>query len=383
MTAPPPTRVRALSIHADYRCRNSGACCRSGWEIPVEPDAETRIREGLRDGRLRADSDWERGADGLAHGARVVLRVLPSGDCVFLEHGEPRLCAVHRQLGEDAMPPSCRQFPRVATLTPLGVSVTLSHYCPTAASLLFREDVGLAVVDGPGAFSPSWPYEGLDAREALPPLLRPGVFMDWPSFELWERCAVSALADDRHTPEDAIDLVAEAAERARAWRPERGPFGRFLECVLEPPPQRPADTASIIEAAEAWRLVTDCIPHPGRVASLPEDLAERDAKWVAPSWRGLGRPVRHWLAAKAFASWVALQGEGLRTTALALRVALGLLRAEAAVACAKAGAALDAALLKEAVRAADLRLVHFADPERLARRLSGCESTTEMRIGRA
>ena len=55
---------------------------------------------------------------GLPHGARVVLRVLPSGDCVFLEHGEPRLCAVQRQLGADALPPPCRQFPRVATLTP-------------------------------------------------------------------------------------------------------------------------------------------------------------------------------------------------------------------------------------------------------------------------
>ncbi len=321
--------------------------------------------------------------DGLAHGARVVLRVRPSGDCVFLEPGEPRLCAVHRQLGEDAMPPSCRQFPRVATLTPLGVSVTLSHYCPTAASLLFRDDVRLAVVDDPEAFAPSWPYEGLDAREALPPLLRPGVFMDWPSFELWERYAVSLMADDRHTPEDAIDLIADAAERARAWTPARGPFSRFLECVLEPAAQRPADTASIIEADEAWRLVTDCVSHPRESVLLPEDRADRDGKWVAPAWRAFGRPVRHWLAAKAFASWVALQGDGLRTTVLSLRVALGVVRAEAAVACSKARAALDAELLKEAVRAADLRLVHFADPERLARRLSGCESASGRRIGRA
>ena len=26
--------VRALSIHADYACRRSGACCASGWDIP-------------------------------------------------------------------------------------------------------------------------------------------------------------------------------------------------------------------------------------------------------------------------------------------------------------------------------------------------------------
>jgi hypothetical protein len=59
---------------------------------------------------------------------------------------------------------------------------------------------------------------------------------------------------------------------------------------------------------------------------------------------------------------------------LGLRVALGVLRAEAARGCAEAGRALDAAQLKEAVRRADLLLVHLADPEALARRLGRCES---------
>jgi hypothetical protein len=99
-----------------------------------------------------------------------------------------------------------------------------------------------------------------------------------------------------------------------------------------------------------------------------------DARWVAPEWPALGLPVRRWLAAKAFASWLALQGQGLRTTVLGLRVALGVLRAEAARGCAEAGRALDAGLLKEAVRRADLLLVHLADPEALARRLGRCES---------
>ena len=148
-------RVRALSIHADYRCQSSGVCCRSGWEIPVEPDAEARLHAGIAEGRLHPEVAWARPIADLPHGARVVLRVLPSGDCVFLEHGQPRLCAVERQLGAGAMPPPCRQFPRVATLTPSGVSLTLSHYCPTAASMLFRHDVSLSVVSDPKAFPPS------------------------------------------------------------------------------------------------------------------------------------------------------------------------------------------------------------------------------------
>jgi hypothetical protein len=58
---------------------------------------------------------------------------------------------------------------------------------------------------------------------------------------------------------------------------------------------------------------------------------------------------------------------------LGLRAALGVLRAEAARGGADAGRALDPGLLKEAIRRADLLLVHLADPEALARDLSRCE----------
>jgi Fe-S-cluster containining protein len=189
------TRVRALSIHAGYRCRSTGVCCSSGWPIPVEPRAEAGLRAALRSGAVRPASAGEslRPAAGLPHGARVVLGQDVAGRCVFLE--PTRRCAVHRRLGEDALPSACRHFPRLATLTPLGVSVTLSHYCPTAADMLFRDDVALALVEDPPAFPASWPWEGLDARDALPPLLRPGVLMDWPSLERWERFCVSVLGE--------------------------------------------------------------------------------------------------------------------------------------------------------------------------------------------
>jgi len=377
-------RVRALSIHADYRCRSSGACCRSGWEIPVEPVVEARIQAGMDEGRLRPAASWARALPGLPHEARSVLRVLGSGDCVFLEHGEPRLCAVERQLGADAMPSSCRQFPRLVTLTPLGVSVTLSHYCPTAAAMLFRDDAALAVVSDPPAFPPAWPYEGLDAREALPPLLRPGVLMDWPSLERFEQHAVSLLAGDGLSPERGLRLLAQAAEAARRWTPERGSFGAFLEGVLESTGRELQTRAAIVdretsllEITEAWRLAAACVPGRERCAPLPDGLDAADTRFVAPVWPALGKPIRNWLATKAFASWIALQGEGLRTTVLGLGVALGVLRAEAARACAEAGRVLDAARLKEAVRRADLLLVHLADPETLARRLGRCESAAQ------
>ncbi len=56
------------------------------------------------------------------------------GRCVF--HDPAGRCAIHSALGHDALPVACRQFPRVSVTDPRGVSVTLSHYCPTAAALL-------------------------------------------------------------------------------------------------------------------------------------------------------------------------------------------------------------------------------------------------------
>ena len=42
-----PAPVRALSIHADYGCRMSGACCRSGWAIGVDRYEGLDVRDSL------------------------------------------------------------------------------------------------------------------------------------------------------------------------------------------------------------------------------------------------------------------------------------------------------------------------------------------------
>jgi Fe-S-cluster containining protein len=410
-------RVRSLSIHADYRCRHTGACCTSGWAIPVEPEIEERLRGALRSGSLHFPERYEpaspraasteplggfRRVASLPHGARVVLRTDRAGRCVFFDPSRkpPGLCAIHGGIGEDALPSSCRHFPRVVTLTPLGVSVTLSHYCPTAAGILFvtprsfpppgdEQSAGRGTTDGPAlrivedppAFPGSWPWEGLDARDALPPLLRPGVLMDWPGLERWERFAVSVLAGEDRSPEAALDVLAMAAEDARRWTPERGAFARYFEDVLETAAARgrreegAAFHRALRRSREgAWQHVANCVPPGAPRLVAPEGTDETDERWVVPAWSAFSLPIRRWLASKAFASWIALQGEGLRTTVASLRVALGVLRAEAVRGSAEASRVLDAGLLLEAVRRADLLLLHLADPDALARRLSRGEA---------
>jgi Fe-S-cluster containining protein len=384
---PDRPRVRVLALHADYRCGRTGVCCSSGWEVPVEPDVEDDLRAALLSRRLKpphADKPeaFFRQVASLPHAARVVLRTDGGGRCVFLDSGRRNACAVHRQLGQAALPSACREFPRVVLLTPGRVSVTLSHYCPTAAATLFRApstaavDPLLRVVEDPPAFPPSRTYEGLDARAALPPMLRPGVLTSWEAHARWEAHAVLTLAREDLTPEQALLRLAAAAERIRGWSVAEGPFEDALERVLREPVARTDEPTGgeRAHALDAWQIAADAVPDARLVPRPPEGVPEADVLWVAPAWPSLARPVRRYLAGRAFASWLSLQGEGLRTTVSGLLLALGVLRAEAARGCRDAGRTLDAGLLKEAVRRADRLLVHLASPEALARALSRGES---------
>ena len=380
MSASPPPyglRVRSLSIHAAYRCADEGVCCSSGWEIPVEANAEDALRRAMSDGRL-LPKEALRPAIGLPHGARVVLALdARTGRCVFQQAGPPSRCAVHERLGEEALPSSCRQFPRVVTLTPLGISVSLSHYCPTAAGLLFAAPGPLRIVEAPPAFPASWPFDGLDAREAMPPFLRPGVLASWAALESWEEHAVAILADPALAPEEAVGRLVADAERARAWTPGRGAFDTFFAEALRASGGDPGVRPLTLDPLGAWDLVASTVPPGAPRPSRPPGEWTRTARTCGAAG---DECVRRWLAARAFASWLPLQGRGLRTSALGLAVSLAVLRAEQSRERPSAvpdGAATrgpgEPPALREAVRRADLLLVHLADPQALADRLSASE----------
>jgi hypothetical protein len=316
---------------------------------------EARLRDALHARSLRVVAEPMRAAHG-----RTLLAYDSAGRCAFFETG--RTCAIHRRLGHEALPVSCRLFPRVCLLTPRGVSVTLSHYCPTAAGHLFAADGPFRIVSNARAFPEAAHYEGLDARLAPPPLLRPGVWLGWDGHERWERHVLEVLAREG-SPEDALGLLAAQAEAIRQWTVERGPFPDFLEEVLA----RSSPGSMAIPPGETlYEEVLSAVPEPLRPTSAGVD--------AVPHWGAFEAPVRRYLAARAFASWVAVQSSGLRTSVRALQAALAVLRREAARAATDAGRPLDASLLKDAIRRADLLLVHLASPEALAAAHGRCET---------
>ena len=96
---------------------------------------------------------------------------------------------------------------------------------------------------------------------------------------------------------------------------------------------------------------------------------------MQPAWPEFSRPLRYYVAAKAFASWTAYQGRGVATIVRGIEAALALVRVEAARQCRDAGAPLDADRLKEAIRAADFLLNHLATGDALAEAWSAVEQS--------
>lgn len=247
----------------------------------------------------------------------------------------------------------------------------LSLFCPTAGRLLLDGTAPLRVVAQPEAFPSTREYEGLDARDEWPPLLRQDVLFDAASFSLWEHYLVEAIASSRLTVDQTLRAVAARAESLRAWRVEAGSLAawtreRLATTAPEPvvDPMLETRYAPFTGAAAFTRAVAT-VP-PGLAGPLlPDDHAEADATWVAPQWPTVRPRVLRVLGAKAFASWTAYQSRGIRTQIAELYLTASVLRLQCVRACHAARRPLDSELLLEAVRQTDLLLVHLVDRDLL------------------
>ncbi len=403
-------RIFSLNLYANYACGHSGACCNSRWPIPVELRSYDRLRESIEAGRLELPIEPRRRArvppdeappdepfvspPGAPRDTPVVTALDRDGACAFYDRDRHR-CSIHRQLGPALLPVACQQFPRVSLVDGRGLFVIVSHYCPTAANLLFV-DVAPAIVENPPAFPPSFTYDPLDARNTLPPLLHPGVMLDLESYDAWERAAVAQFGRCGSTAEQALTRVAVITETVRGWKPGSEPFGDRLRAAVENVDgelARPALAAHVREASKTGaligvltepagtadvrrvRLALAAIPPELRPALAVERAGAAFERWVAPEWSRFSGPMRGYLASKAFGSWLAYQGRGLRTTVFSLAVALSLVRVFAALGCNDCGRPLDRAAFGGAVRRADEVLLHLASWEDLARSLSRVEQS--------
>jgi hypothetical protein len=360
-----PLRVRALSCHAWYRCAHSGQCCRAGWPIPVEPHRLPGLQRAIADPRV-APAPHLQPLHWVDHGqtALPLLGRHPDGACVFHEaDSREGGCRIHRVAGPDVLPVACRQFPRVARRDDRGVDVSLSHWCPTALGAL-AGDIPMSIVQGPAAFRDADQLEGLDARGAWPPLLRPDCLFDAEAFDLFETLTVAALSAGRTHPWQRLAGLAGWWERVRAWQPHDGSLAEHIRAtahLVDKGQAVPDGTRAILRGA-LWRDLRAAIPSDWQAqadqrtaAPGPEAAAVLDAPEGA-------RLVARYLTARFFGSWLAYQGEGVRSSLAGLSMAL------VALEHGVAGSAMRAPYdrLLDGIRTADLLLLHLAVPEALA-----------------
>ena len=343
--------IRCLSFHAQYHCRRSGACCTSNWPIPIEADRLARLQAAIAAGAVRpasASPAWMTASPEAPQDTPATLAIA-NGRCVFFDADGGHACRIHAALGHGALPLACRQFPRIAVHDPRGVSVTLSHYCPTASSALSAAGP-VTIVEQPPAFPAGADYEGIDATRALPPLLREDMLMDWNAWWAWEAASVAVITGGDEPTAVRLGRLRRAVAGLHGWSPSDGPLHAHVDRAFAT--VRLADAAPFMpdryELETRWQEI---------VAAIPEDLRSQGPRIDddARHTPALAPHTDRFLAAHAFANWTAHLGEGLRTWLRSIEAAYALID------------------LGYSLRTADQLLRHLSDPHRLARRWSQAE----------
>jgi hypothetical protein len=165
------------------------------------------------------------------------------------------------------------------------------------------------------------------------------------------------LARDDVAYDRCLDVVAAATEAVRQWRPGTDSM-RDVVC-------RAFDAAAVCPDVVRWSTQAAL----GRVAALAEGRADFqpiddfDERWngrIGPESIPFDRPMKNYLAARVFGNWIAYQGRGLRTVVEWLRTCAAIVRHDI-LRRVIAGDPLEERVFVEAVRSADLLLLHVLD----------------------
>jgi lysine-N-methylase len=119
-------------------------CCH-GWGVLVDETTYRRY-QAFPEGPLRALAQRYVAPrpDSATAAAFAAIQLTPSNDCPFLD--ADRLCAVHKQHGAEALPPTCSIYPRALSRVESGgeLEVTLHLSCPEAARIVLLGEASAA-----------------------------------------------------------------------------------------------------------------------------------------------------------------------------------------------------------------------------------------------
>lgn len=349
-------RTRCLSFHAGYRCRHVGECCRAGWDVEVEP----HIVDAVRSGRLLPVVSTDSPFAPLPDGNALAPARSASGECAF--HHADR-CSLQEAGSESMLPSACRHFPRVYLRDARGTLLTLSHFCPTAASLLL-DTAPVMIVDAQPPLALAEPIEGLDAREALPPLVRPGLLADTAGYGAWEEAVVRTFLDAPDA-DGAFHRIEQATEAIRRWSPSKGSLKAAVDAAFAVTTVAAIPTPRSVSLSRAFAIARELTgPHP--LMEVPSDFERRWTRVHEAAEHAMRGPMARYLAASAFGNWIAYRGLGLRSIVEWLRACYDVVRVQMARTLSDY-AVLGPQDLLESFRAADYIIVHTVDSQAFGR----------------
>jgi hypothetical protein len=237
---------------------------------------------------------------------------------------------------------------------------------------LLLTDVDLSIVEAVPPLRLESNMEGLDAADALPPLLRPGLLCDTEGYDAWERAGVAIFANPQRRYNECLDDLAAATERSRAWMP--GAVS-LRDHVLD------SHRAPNVDVSTAWcegsaiariaRLTAGAVGDDLR--TIPDFNAQWNRWFDANDADWFDQGMKNYLAARLFGNWVAYQGQGLRSIVEWLRTCDAVVRHFLLRRLLESARPLDRSAFIESVRSSDLLLLHVLDSASFARDVAALE----------
>ncbi len=281
---------------------------------------------------------------------------------------------IHRDIGERALPSACRHFPRKVLHDTRGSFISLSHFCPTAAAMLLAGGA-VSIVEARFPLRLELEMEGLDARRALPPLLRPGLLCDGDGYAAWEQAGLALFARANYRYTMSLADLAAATDVIRRWKPGARSLS---DCVLAAFAEKSADASTVDCHDRAMQRVARLTA--GSVGDDLTPIPYFEEQWNARvgandiDWFDLG--MKNYLAARLFGNWIAYQGQGLRSIVEWLQTCAAVVRHFVLQRLLRSGLPLDHPLFIESVRSADLLLLHVLDSGSFARDAAPLEQSS-------
>ncbi|AMY09781.1 hypothetical protein LuPra_03006 [Luteitalea pratensis] len=222
--------------------------------------------------------------------------------------------------------------------------------------------------------------EALDAREAWPPLLRPGVLAGHGAYTAWEARGLTDFLGPACAGMASLSTMLASAlcwtDVLRIWRQSEGSLDVLVSRPWRhPDPNRALRISAAPDALRSRVLLPllSGVPGEWRPSAWPAGLTDASMAGESISRRQADAALGRYLATRLVGSWVAYQGTGLRSVAASLVYAYVLTALALQATAVDGSSTVTLGRLTSAIRAADWIVLHLLDRDVWARACSAHE----------